>query len=85
MLPVDSVDIIAAGTRLLTRFVATAGRCTSTLEVALAVQQELQARLGEVDRLRKQQVERVHYEAELAKRLPARQSRQSVSSRFSGS
>jgi len=39
-----------------------------TLEVALAVQQELQARLGEADRLRKQQVERVHYEAELAKR-----------------
>jgi acyl-homoserine-lactone acylase len=29
VLPVDSVDIIAAGTRLLTRFVATAGRCTS--------------------------------------------------------
>jgi DNA invertase Pin-like site-specific DNA recombinase len=39
-----------------------------TLEVALAVQQELQARLGEADRLRKQQVARVHYEAELAKR-----------------
>jgi len=39
-----------------------------TLEVALAVQQELQARLGEADRLRKQQVERVRYEAELAQR-----------------
>lgn len=39
-----------------------------TLEVALAVQQELQARLREADRLRKQQVERVRYEAELAQR-----------------
>jgi hypothetical protein len=39
-----------------------------TLEVALAVQQELQARLGEADRLRKQHVERVRYEAELAQR-----------------
>jgi acyl-homoserine-lactone acylase len=29
VLPVESVDVIAAGTRLLTRFVATAGRCTS--------------------------------------------------------
>jgi len=29
ILPVDSVDIVAAGTRLLTRFVATAGGCTS--------------------------------------------------------
>ncbi len=29
VLPVDSVDIIAAATRLLTRFVATAGGCTS--------------------------------------------------------
>jgi DNA invertase Pin-like site-specific DNA recombinase len=38
----------------------------TTLEVALTVQQELQARLGEADRLRKQQVERAHYEAELA-------------------
>lgn len=37
-----------------------------TLEIALTVQQELQARLGEADRLRKQQVERAHYEAELA-------------------
>lgn len=40
----------------------------TTLEVALAVQQELQARLGEADRLRKQQVERARYEAELAQR-----------------
>jgi DNA invertase Pin-like site-specific DNA recombinase len=40
----------------------------TTLEVALAVQQELQARLGEADRLRKQQVERARYEAELAQK-----------------
>jgi DNA invertase Pin-like site-specific DNA recombinase len=38
----------------------------TTLEVALTVQQEMQARLGEADRLRKQQVERAQYEAELA-------------------
>lgn len=38
-----------------------------TLEVALAVQQELQSRLEEADRLRQQQVERAHYEAELAR------------------
>jgi len=39
-----------------------------TLDVALTVQQELQTRLDEVDRLRKQQVERARYEAELAQR-----------------
>ena len=39
-----------------------------TLDVALTVQQEVQARLDEADRLRKQQVERTHYEAELAQR-----------------
>ena len=39
-----------------------------TLEVALTVQQELQARLDESDRLRRQQVERAHYEAEIAQR-----------------
>jgi DNA invertase Pin-like site-specific DNA recombinase len=39
-----------------------------TLEVALAVQEELQARLEEADRLRRQQVERARYEAELAQR-----------------
>jgi DNA invertase Pin-like site-specific DNA recombinase len=38
------------------------------LEVALAVEQELQARLEEADRLRRQQVERARYEAELAQR-----------------
>jgi DNA invertase Pin-like site-specific DNA recombinase len=38
-----------------------------TLEVALAVQQELQFRLEEADRLRQQQVERARYEAELAR------------------
>jgi DNA invertase Pin-like site-specific DNA recombinase len=39
-----------------------------TLDVALAVQQELQSRLDEADRLRQQQVERARYEAELARR-----------------
>jgi len=39
-----------------------------TLEVTLAVQQEIQSRLEEADRLRQQQVERARYEAELARR-----------------
>jgi hypothetical protein len=39
-----------------------------TIEVALAVQRELQSRLDEADRLRQQQVERARYEAELARR-----------------
>ena len=38
------------------------------LEVALRVQQELQSRLGEADRLRQKQVERARYEADLAQR-----------------
>jgi DNA invertase Pin-like site-specific DNA recombinase len=38
-----------------------------TLEVALAVQQELQGRIDEVDRLRRQQVPRARYEADLAR------------------
>jgi DNA invertase Pin-like site-specific DNA recombinase len=38
-----------------------------TLEIALAVQQELQQRLDEVDRLRRQHVERARYEADLAR------------------
>lgn len=38
-----------------------------TLEVALAVQEELQQRLDEADRLRRQQVERARYEADLAR------------------
>jgi DNA invertase Pin-like site-specific DNA recombinase len=38
------------------------------LEVTLSVQQEIQARLDEVDRLRKKQVERARYEADLAQR-----------------
>ena len=37
-----------------------------TLEVALAVQQELEQRLEEADRLRQQRVERARYEADLA-------------------
>lgn len=39
-----------------------------TLEVALAVEQEVQARCAETDALRRQQVERARYEAELARR-----------------
>jgi DNA invertase Pin-like site-specific DNA recombinase len=39
-----------------------------SLEVALSVQQELQSRLEEADRLRRQQVERARYEAELSRR-----------------
>src|SRR5262249_10221023 len=38
------------------------------LEVALSVQQELDVRWAETDRLRRQHVERVRYEAELARR-----------------
>jgi hypothetical protein len=38
------------------------------LEVALSVQQELQVRCEETDRLRRQQVERARYEAELGRR-----------------
>jgi len=38
------------------------------LEVALAVQAELEARAAEVDQLRRQQVERARYEADLAQR-----------------
>ena len=39
-----------------------------SLDVTLAVEQELQARVDEADALRHQQVERVRYEAELARR-----------------
>lgn len=39
-----------------------------TLEVSLAVQDELVARAEEVDRIRRQQVERFQYEADLARR-----------------
>jgi len=39
-----------------------------TLDVALMVQQELQSRLEEADRLRQKQVERARYEADLAQR-----------------
>jgi DNA invertase Pin-like site-specific DNA recombinase len=38
------------------------------LEITLTVQQEMQARLDEVDRLRNKQVERARYEADLAQR-----------------
>ena len=39
-----------------------------TLEVALEVQRELEARFNEADKLRKQQVERAEYDANLARR-----------------
>jgi DNA invertase Pin-like site-specific DNA recombinase len=39
-----------------------------TLEVALAVQQEVEARIAETDGLRRKHVERAQYEAELARR-----------------
>ena len=39
-----------------------------TLEVALHVEREIQARLDEADRLRRQHVERARYEAEVARR-----------------
>lgn len=39
-----------------------------TLEVALAVEQEVQARCAETDALRRQRVERARYDAELARR-----------------
>jgi DNA invertase Pin-like site-specific DNA recombinase len=39
-----------------------------TLEVALKVQQELETRFNEADKLRRQQVERAEYEASLARR-----------------
>jgi DNA invertase Pin-like site-specific DNA recombinase len=39
-----------------------------TVEVALAVQQEIEARIGETDALRRGQLERARYEAELARR-----------------
>jgi len=38
------------------------------LEVALTVQQELDNRAGDADQLRRQQIERARYEAELAQR-----------------
>ncbi|MGA2405063.1 MAG: recombinase family protein [Syntrophobacteraceae bacterium] len=38
------------------------------LDVALSVQQEIQSRMDEVDRLRKKQVERARYESDLAQR-----------------
>lgn len=40
----------------------------AALEVALVVQQELQSRIDEADRLRHKQVERARYESELARR-----------------
>ena len=38
------------------------------LDVALSVQQEVHARMNEVDRLRRKQVERPRYESDLAQR-----------------
>lgn len=39
-----------------------------TVDIALAVQQEIEARIGEMDTLRRTQLERARYEAELARR-----------------
>ena len=39
-----------------------------TLDVALAVQQELETRVAETDDLRRQHIERLHYEADPARR-----------------
>jgi len=39
-----------------------------TVELTLAIQQELQGRIAEADRLRRQHIERAQYEAELARR-----------------
>jgi hypothetical protein len=39
-----------------------------TVELTLAIQEELQLRVAEADRLRRQQIERAQYEAELARR-----------------
>ncbi len=53
------------------------------LEVTLTVQQEMQARLEEVDRLRKKQVERARYEADLGSAtLPSRRPGEPAGSRF---
>ena len=58
---IPGVEVDRAVSELLIELVNPA-----TLEVALAIQQELQTRLAEADQLRKQQVERARYEAELA-------------------
>ena len=60
-LPGAAIDA-AVGQLLLTTLTPLA------LEVTLAVEQELQARLDEADALRHKQVERARYEAELARR-----------------
>ncbi|MDQ2694915.1 MAG: recombinase family protein [Pseudomonadota bacterium] len=60
-LPGAAIDT-AVGQRLLETLTPLA------LEVTLAVEQEVQARLDEADALRGQQVERARYEAELARR-----------------
>lgn len=60
-IPGGTVDA-AVGQRLLETLTP------MNLDVALAVEHELQARLDEVDALRQQQVEHARYEAELARR-----------------
>ena len=60
---VPGAGIDAAISELLVEAMAPAA-----LEVALSVQEEIQSRIDEADRLRGQQVERVRYEAELARR-----------------
>ncbi len=60
---VSGVDLEAAIGRLLVEAVT-----PLALEVALTVQQELDARVDDADRLRRQQVDRARYEADLSQR-----------------
>ena len=60
---ISGKDVDAAVDELLLEIVTPVA-----IEVTLAVQQELQARLDEVEQLRKEQVERARYEAGLAQR-----------------
>ncbi len=57
----DKIDLVIGGVLLETI-------TPMTLQVALAVQQELTTRLDEADRLRAKQVERARYEADLARK-----------------
>jgi len=52
-----------------------------TLEVAMAVQQEVELRISETDSLRRKHVERAQYEAELARRRYMNVDPETVSSR----
>jgi DNA invertase Pin-like site-specific DNA recombinase/transposase InsO family protein len=60
-------DIAGAGIDEMVRELLLQALNPMAVEVALNVQKEIQARLQEADRLRKQQVERTQYEADLAR------------------